>query len=65
MKKTLDKFDWGWMDEPTDVYRILGDGSHKHMGQFHKDAIIQEIYVDNCFVCCCFVRWVGFVLRGC
>ena len=49
MKKTLDNFDWGWMDEPTDVYRILGDGSHKHMGQFHKDAIIQEIYVDNCY----------------
>jgi hypothetical protein len=49
MKKTLDKFDWGWMDEPTDVYRILGDGSHKHMGQFHKDAIIQEIYVYNCY----------------
>jgi FkbM family methyltransferase len=46
MKKTLDNFDWGWMDE---VYRILGDDNNKQMGQFHKDTIIREIYVDNCY----------------
>ena len=48
-KVNLDNFDWGWMDEPTEAYRILEDGSYKYMGQFHKDAIVQEIYVDNCY----------------
>jgi len=49
MKKTLDNFDWGWMDETNEVYRILGDDNNKQMGQFHKDTITREIYVDSCY----------------
>ena len=48
MKKTLDNFDWGWMNEPNDSYRVL-EGENKQIGQFHKETIIREIYVDNCY----------------
>jgi len=45
----LTNFNWGWMDEPSDTYHIMSDGSHKGMGQYHKDSIIQEIFVDKCY----------------
>ena len=45
----LTNFNWGWMDEPTNLYHILPDGSHKWMGEYHKDSIIQEIFVDKCY----------------
>jgi FkbM family methyltransferase len=45
----LTNFNWGWMDEPSNVYRVMPDRSHKDMGQFHKDAITQEIFVDKCY----------------
>lgn len=45
----LSNFDWGWMDEPTNLIHIYSDGSHKHMGQYHKDSIIQEIFFDKCY----------------
>ena len=45
----LNNFDWGWMDEPSDVYHVMLDGSHKDMGQYHKNAITNEIFVDKCY----------------
>jgi FkbM family methyltransferase len=42
-------FDWGWMDEPTNIYHIMPDGSHKHIGQYHKEGMIQEIFTDNAY----------------
>ena len=45
----LKNFDWGWMDEPTDLTHIHPDGSHQHMGQYHKNAITNEIFVDKCY----------------
>jgi len=45
----LSNFNWGWMGNPTDTYHIMPDGSHKSMGQYHKDSITQEIFVDKCY----------------
>ena len=45
----LNNFDWGWMDEPTDLTYIHSDNSHEHMGQYHKNAITNEIFVDKCY----------------
>ena len=53
----LDNFDWGWMNE----YVFADDGSGKYLvhidrngneipiGTFHKESIIQEIFVDKCY----------------
>jgi FkbM family methyltransferase len=51
MNNNLDilNFDWGWMEDPSDVYQVLSDGSHKSMGQYHKDSIYQEIFIDKCY----------------
>jgi hypothetical protein len=38
----------GWMN-PTLTYHIMSDGSHKDMGEYHKESIIQEIFVDKCY----------------
>jgi FkbM family methyltransferase len=48
-KINLDNFNWGWMDEPTNTYQVMDDGSHKHMGQYHKDCIIYEIFTNKCY----------------
>ena len=45
----LSNFNWGWMSDPTDVYHVMSDGSHKQMGEYHKESIIKEIFVDNCY----------------
>ena len=45
----LSNFDWGWMDEPTDIVRVHLDGSHEHMGQYHKKGIIYEIFEQQCY----------------
>jgi len=45
----LNNFDWGWMEDPSDVYHVLSDGSSKSMGQYHKDSIYQEIFIDGCY----------------
>ena len=39
----LTNFDWGWMDEPSDMVHIHIDGSEQDMGQYHKQSIIEEI----------------------
>lgn len=39
----LTNFDWGWMDEPSDIVHIHIDGSEQDMGQYHKQSIIQEL----------------------
>ena len=44
----LENFDWGWMDKPTN--RTLSmDGITKSYGQWHKDAITQEIFEDKLY----------------
>ena len=45
----LSNFNWGWMDEPTDLIHIHTDGSHKGMGEYHKQSIIKEIFEDKCY----------------
>jgi FkbM family methyltransferase len=40
----ISNFDWGWMDEPSETYQIMSDGTHKPMGLYHKDSIIKEIF---------------------
>lgn len=41
------RFDWGWMDEPTNLIHIYNDGREKHLGQYHKDALISEIFTNG------------------
>jgi len=44
----LSNFDWGWMDKPTN--RTLSSGGiTKSYGQWHKDAITQEIFEDKLY----------------
>ena len=44
----LDNFNWGWMDKPTN--RTLSSGGvTKSYGQWHKDAITQEIFEDKLY----------------
>ena len=45
----LSNFNWGWMDEPTDLIHIHTDGSHQGMGKYHKQSIIREIFEDKCY----------------
>lgn len=45
----LENFDWGWMDEPTDLLYIHTDGTKQHMGQYHKESIIGEIFERRCY----------------
>jgi hypothetical protein len=54
----LSNFDWGWMNEPVEYYEdgetkylfhINTDGSLTHMGEYHKESIIREIFEDKCY----------------
>jgi len=51
----LSNFDWGWMNHPLinennqEVFHIQKDGTWKPMGHYHRDAIIHEIFVNNCY----------------
>lgn len=47
--KNLETFDWGWMEKPSESYHLMSDGTHKDMGQYHKDSMIQEIFIDKCY----------------
>lgn len=42
-------FDWGWMDEPTDIIVVKPDGEVFGLGEFHKQGMIQEIFTDRCY----------------
>jgi FkbM family methyltransferase len=44
----LTKFDWGWMDKPTER-TLSSNGITKSHGQWHKDAITQEIFNDKLY----------------
>ena len=52
----ISNFDWGWMNEPIEydvdgeiqyLYHINQDGSLTHMGEYHKQSIIKEIFEDK------------------
>jgi hypothetical protein len=45
----LKNFDWGWMDEPNDLVYIHANGTKQHMGQYHKESIIGEIFERRCY----------------
>ena len=45
----LTNFNWGWMDEPSLTYHVMPNGEHKDMGEYHKESIIREIFVDKCY----------------
>lgn len=42
-------FDWGWMDEPTDITMTLLDGQVFSLNEFHKRGMIREIFIDRCY----------------
>jgi len=42
-------FDWGWMDEPTNLTMTLTSGEVFTLGEFHKNGMIQEIFVNRCY----------------
>lgn len=48
----LENFNWGWMEDPTNVYHIHPDGLHQHMGEYHREAITKEIFIDKCYERC-------------
>lgn len=45
----LNNFDWGWMEEPTDIIITRADGTYLSLGEFHKQGMIQEIFTDHCY----------------
>lgn len=45
----LDNFDWGWMNEPSNKYHVNSNGSYTDIGQYHKNSMIKEIFVDKCY----------------
>lgn len=45
----LSNFDWGWMSEPTDKTFIHNDGRVQAMGEYHKDTIISEIFLQRAY----------------
>ena len=47
--KNLETFDWGWMEKPSESYHIMPNGTHKEMGEYHKESMIQEIFIDKCY----------------
>lgn len=42
-------FDWGWMDEPTNLTMTLTSGEVFTLGEFHKNGMIREIFIDRCY----------------
>lgn len=55
-------FDWGWMDEPSDIYVTMPNLDPKELGLFHKDGMIQEIFTDRCYEKFCEVKDGDIVL---
>ena len=49
MDINLDKFDWGWMDGINDTTHIHLDGRHEDIGQYHKNTIINEIFIQKVY----------------
>lgn len=53
----LENFDWGWMDELVMIpdnsghYMVHFDksGVETPMGEYHKNSIINEIFIDKCY----------------
>lgn len=42
-------FDWGWMDESTDVIVQVPSGEIFGLGEFHKNGMIFEIFESRCY----------------
>lgn len=42
-------FDWGWMEEPTNLTTTTLTGEVYSLGEFHKLGMIQEIFTDACY----------------
>jgi FkbM family methyltransferase len=51
----IQKFDWGWMDEPVKIesgvtkFHTNPDGSFEFIPHYHKRCIIQEIFQDRLY----------------
>ena len=51
----IQKFDWGWMDEPVKIelgitkFHTKPDGSIETIPQYHKRCITQEIFQDRLY----------------
>lgn len=45
----IDNFDWGWMDEPSDILvGPIGDKIYT-LGEYHKMGMIYEIFNNKCY----------------
>ena len=42
-------FDWGWMDEPTNIIVTTPDQKVYPLGEFHKNGMIFEIFENRCY----------------
>ena len=51
--RSIEEFNWGWMGAPMEVkegdeikyvWHIHPDGTYQHMGEYHKNAAIEEIF---------------------
>lgn len=45
----LSNFDWGWMLEPSDQVFTHFDGRVQPMGEYHRDTIINEIFLQKAY----------------
>ena len=45
----LTNFDWGWMNEPTNTTVIMNNGVELSLGDYHKEGMIKEIFIDHCY----------------
>ena len=43
------KFDWGWMDEPTNLIVKTPDQRVFSLGEYHKNGMILEIFENRCY----------------
>lgn len=51
-------FDWGWMNHPIEciedgefkfVWHIKSDGTYQHMGEYHKQGMVEEIFENKVY----------------
>ena len=45
----LTNFDWGWMNEPSNITVTLPGLESLSLGDYHKQGMIKEIFTDHCY----------------
>lgn len=57
-----ENFDWGWMNEPSEIYITMHGFDPVPLGEYHKIGMIQEIFTDRCYEKFCEVKEGDIVL---